>query len=124
MEGFILDKDYLSTLQKTMGTSTQGFCSYAVGTENLSNPEINWCGDDTYIQKTRINNNFGVFATPDEFYEIHHQDFPFWKRWLHENVIRHWMNARVKKIRKGTLLPKKFMSPLNENNWKKVVKAS
>ncbi len=123
LEGFILDNDYLSNLQKGMGSSNQGLCSYGVGTENLSKPEVNWCGDNTFIQKTGINNDLGIFATPDEFYAIHHQDFPLWKRWIYQNIVRHWMNLRTEKMRKGEMLPRRFPSPLSENGWRDVLRA-
>ncbi len=106
LEGFILDNSYLSSLQKSIGNKS--LCAYGVGTEDLSTPQIDWCGKSTYIQKTGINSDLGVFASPDEFYAIHQQQLPFWKRWIYENIVRHWMNARTEKIRSGTLPLKTF----------------
>lgn len=104
--------------------TNQGLCSYGVGTEDLSSPLVNWCGDSTYIQKTGINNDLGVFAAPDEFYKIHHQEFSPLKGWLYRNIVRHWMNSRVEKIRKGKMLPKKYKSPMDNDHWVQVIKTN
>ncbi len=69
---------------------------------------MEWCGQNTFIQITGINNDFGVFATPDEFYAQHSQEFSFWKKWLHNYVVRHWMNARAEKLRKGKMRLRRF----------------
>lgn len=99
LEGYILDDAYLAEIQ----TQFQGenLCGYGVGTTSLSNPRVSWTGSDTYIQQTGINNDFGVFATPDLFYKNHRQDFSIWKKLLYRHGIRHWMNHRVQRIRLG-----------------------
>jgi len=100
LEGFILDKKYLSALQRAFGNHTN-FCGYGVGTLELQNPKVDWNGSDTYIQNTAINQDFGLFDSPDEFYSQYAQEFSPWKKILYVNVIRHWMNKRVQKIRLG-----------------------
>jgi len=101
LEGFILDKEFLGQLQKTFKSSSDNFCGYGVGTPDLQNPAVEWNGKDTYIQNTAINQEFGLFDSPDDFYAEHQQDFSIWKNMLFEYLVRHLMNARVKKIRKG-----------------------
>lgn len=101
LEGFILDQGFLGRLQESFGGGTDSLCGYGAGTDSLSAPEVGWCGKDTYIQKTGISRDFGVFDTPDAFYARHRQDFPFWKEWLFRYLVRHWMNARVRRIRAG-----------------------
>jgi len=100
LEGFILDQSYLGQLQKTFGNDNS-LCGYGVGTDQLNAPDVDWCGQDTYIQRTGVNQDFGVFETPDEFYAGHQQDFSAWKNMLYKTVFRHWINARVRRIRKG-----------------------
>ena len=101
LEGFILDNAYLKQLQRFVGGDTKGYCGYGVGTTNLQTPGVDWIGSDTYIQSTAINQDYGVFASPDAFYEIHGQDFSWWKRLLYRTIFRHWMNKRVRNIRTG-----------------------
>ena len=108
LEGFILDDAYLDQLKQTFGDGDKGYCGYGAGTENLKNANVQWSGKNTYIQKTGINQDFGVFNSPDEFFSNYAQEFPAWKAFLYENVFRHWMNARAENIRSGkrpTALP-------------------
>lgn len=102
LEGFILDRAYLSALQNRFKDKTS-LCGYGVGTNTLTNPDIYWRAKDTYIQKTGINNDYGVFNTPDIFYKKYSQDLTPVKAFLYRTFFRHWMNTRVAKIRKKQL---------------------
>ncbi len=102
LEGFILDAPFLQTLQQEF-SDTDSLCGYGVGTECLSAPPVTWTGNDTYIQKTGIVRDFGTFDAPDNFYADHRQSFGFLRDFLYRHVVRHWMNARVRKIRRGAL---------------------
>lgn len=104
LEGFILDDAFLSVLKITF-SKTDSLCGYGAGTECLSAPPVTWEGRDTYIQKTGIVQDFGVFDTPDAFYGAHEQSFGWLRGVLYRHVIRHWMNARVRAFRSGRLKP-------------------
>jgi len=101
LEGYILDRPFLTEIQSRFLPRGKQLCGYAVGTNQLDAPPVNWAGEDTYIQRTGINQTFGVFDTPDAFYQNHRQTLSPVQGWLYENIIRHWMNARVAKIRRG-----------------------
>ena len=73
------------------------------GTDCLGAPPVAWNGEDTYIQKTGIVQDFGVFDTPDAFYFSHEQSFGWLRGALYRHIIRHWMNARVRGLRSGRL---------------------
>lgn len=115
LEGFILDAPFLQTLQQKF-RGTDSFCAYGVGTECLSAPPVAWTGNDTYIQKTGIVRDFGTFDAPDDFYADHRQDFGFVRNLLYRYVIRHWMNARVRAIRRGILPPVHGLSRPNHSH--------
>lgn len=100
LEGFILDAEFLLALQSTF-TDTQSLCGYGAGTDCLRAPPVEWNGGDTYIQKTGIVQDLGTFDTPDDFYANHRQSFSLVKDLLYRHVVRHWMNARVRRIRAG-----------------------
>lgn len=102
LEGFILDAGFLESLQQAFRGS-ESLCGYGVGTDCLSAPPVAWTGDSTYIQKTGISRDLGIFDTPDDFYASHGQDFGFLRGLLYRHAIRHWMNARVRAIRGGKL---------------------
>jgi hypothetical protein len=100
LEGFILDKPYLSALQ-TRFAETQGpFCGYGVATPDLQNPNVDWRGTDTYIQRDGITHDFGTFDTPDAFYALYGTNLKGPKRWIYQKAIRHAMNRNVATIRR------------------------
>jgi len=102
LEGFILDSNYLSSLQSAFSESRE-LCGYGVGSDNLHSPGVSWCGVSTYIQNTGISKDLGIYDSPDAFYAEHSQSLGKLKGWLYRNFIRHWMNARVRKIRAGRM---------------------
>lgn len=102
LEGFILDQPFLAQIQEKFGDQSS-LCAYGVGTDCLQSPPTSWTGKDTYIQQTGINQDFGLFNTPDQFYAAHHQDFGIIKNFVYQNFIRHWMNARVRNVRRGNV---------------------
>jgi len=102
LEGFILDAPFLQSLQKEF-SETESLCGYGAGTDCLSAPPVSWSGGSTYTQKTGIVRDFGTFDTPDDFYEKYSQNFGFARDFLYRHVIRHWMNARGRRIRRGVL---------------------
>jgi hypothetical protein len=75
------------------------FCAYGIGTQNLENPPVEWNGSDTYIQKTGINHDYGVFDSPDAFYAKHGPNLSGPRRILYVYAMRHLMNAKVARIR-------------------------
>jgi hypothetical protein len=99
LEGFILDDAVLASLQANFADQSS-ICAYGVGTDNLHAPDVRWSGKDTYIQRTGINFDFGTFPSPDAFYAEHRQLRGI-KGVVYRFLIRHWMNARVKRIRRG-----------------------
>lgn len=99
LEGFILDKSVVRALQDAF-PNRSSLCAYGAGTDRLQSPDVEWNGKSTYIQRTGINNDFGVFDSPDEFYKNHRQ-LSGLRGVLYRNLVRHWMNRRVAKIRQG-----------------------
>jgi len=98
LEGFILDAPYLASLQRRFPQARR-FCGYGAATPDLSAPGVEWRGQDTYIQKEGIADDFGVFDSPDAFYSRHGSNLSGLKRWLYERVIRHAMNRNVARVR-------------------------
>lgn len=101
LEGLILDKSYLTALQKKFSDCKTTFCGYGAYTDNFQQPKVEWDMNDTYIQEKGINQDFGLFDTPDEFYSQHKQKLNLLKKWVYQNYVRHLMNRNVEKIRNG-----------------------
>lgn len=100
LEGFILDDGVLSALQKQF-PDRNSLCAFGAGTDRLQKPEVTWTGADTYIQQKGINQDFGLFDSPDQFFAKHPQDLTGLRGVMFRQVLRHWMNVRVRRIRSG-----------------------
>ena len=100
LEGVILDKQYLVKLQVANNECKTTFCGFGVCTDNFQNPTIDWNLNNTYIQDKGINQDFGLFDSPDDFYKTHTQKLNFIKRFMFKYIVRHLMNKNVSKIRK------------------------
>ncbi|MCB1307078.1 MAG: transglutaminase domain-containing protein [Leptospiraceae bacterium] len=102
LEGFIIDRSFLTSVQSMFPEVSGEFCGFGIATQNLGEPPIDWCGRNTYIQKEGIARDFGLFAHPDDFYELHGANLTGLRRTLYENFVRHRINARVRFIREFT----------------------
>lgn len=99
LEAFILDVKYLQSLQNLYkGCST--FCGFGVATNNFQNPTIDFNKNNTYIQSEGINQDFGIYDSPDQLLKVHHQEMKPLKKFLYQHLGRHLMNHNIKKIRK------------------------
>jgi|JI8StandDraft_1071087.scaffolds.fasta_scaffold56318_2 hypothetical protein len=101
LEGVILDKEYLTKLQNKNKDCKTTFCGYGAYTDNFANPPIDWNLNNTYIQDKGINQDFGLFDTPDEFYAKHQQKLGVFKKFIFRNIVRQKMNRNVERIRNG-----------------------
>jgi len=103
LEGVILDKEYLTNLQKMYKSPSNIFCGFGVFTENFDNPPIDWNLSNTYIQDKGINQDFGIFDSPDDFYNQHQQQLSFIQEIMFKNIVRHLMNKNVDNIRNAKI---------------------
>jgi Transglutaminase-like superfamily len=99
LEGVILDKEYLTKLQKKNADCKTTFCGFGVYTDKFQNPEIEWHLNNTFIQDKGINQDFGLFDTPDDFYLKHKQELNMFKKFVFLKFVRHQMNRNIANIR-------------------------
>ena len=99
LEAFILDMQYLRKLQIKNSDCTGAFCGYGVAVKNFKNPVIDFDRNNTYIQSEGINQDFGVYDSPDDLLKEHHQEMSELTAFLYRNLGRHLMNRNVNKIR-------------------------
>ncbi len=104
LEGFILDRPYLQKLQQAF--SSENFCGYGVATKNFKSPQISWDGNsNTFIQKDAIVRDYGIFNSPDDFYEKHGVNLNGFKSFIFRGIVRHRMNDNVEEIRSSEKTP-------------------
>ncbi|RSN26775.1 transglutaminase [Amycolatopsis sp. WAC 04169] len=101
LEGVILDESYLDGVRTRFPNAQGPFLGYAIGTNDLRDPPVDWNGEDTAIQATGVNNDHGVFDDPDTFYREHGTNLRGAKAWLFRTRIRPAMNRTVDGIRAG-----------------------
>ncbi len=94
LEGFILHKDYLKSVQERFPDATS-FCGFGVATDDLQNPQVEWSGTPTYIQREGIAEDFGIFDDPDDLYVTKGTNLSGLRRFLYAHFFRHAMNATV-----------------------------
>ena len=99
LDGFILDKAYLTNLQKLFSDCQGSFCGYGIAVKDFQNPPIDFNGDNTYIQSEGIVQDFGIYDDPDSLLIEHHQQMSTLKTFSYKHLGRHLMNHNVKKIR-------------------------
>lgn len=100
LEAFIIDKAYLTNLQKINSSCEGAFCGYGVAVTDFKNPPIEFNRNNTYIQSEGINQDFGIYDSPDDLLEEHHQELSPMKAFLYRILGRHLMNRNVKRIRR------------------------
>ena len=101
LEAFIVDKPYLDKLQKINKDCTGSFCGFGVAVTDFMNPTIDFNRNNTYIQKEGINQDFGIYDSPDDLLKEHSQEIGPIKAFAYRNLGRHLMNRNVKKIREA-----------------------
>ncbi len=102
LEGFILDSDYLQAIQ-ARNPHAENFSGFGIATPSLRAPNVEWQGSSTYIQREGIADDFGVFATPDDFYRAHGTNMRGIRRILYRWVLRHLINRNVRRLRRERL---------------------
>lgn len=102
LEGVILDEQYLRAVQARFRQCQHAFLGYAVATPCLAEPEVQWTGRDTYIQREGIARELGLYPAPDDFYREHATNLRGLKGWLYRNVFYTLLNDNVRRIREGS----------------------
>jgi transglutaminase superfamily protein len=99
LEGVILDQEYLRGVREAHCAEGGPFLGFAVGTESIDKPGVDWRETDTFVQKTGVNQDFGVFDDADAFYATHGVNLTGLRGWLFRHRVRRVMNANVARLR-------------------------
>lgn len=86
LEAFILDRAYLTKLQEKKSDGTGAFCDYGVAVKDFKNPIIDFDRNNTYIQSEGINQDFGVYDSPDDLLKEHHQEMSEITAFFYKNL--------------------------------------
>ncbi len=108
LEGVILDDNYLDGLRCELGRPTGPLLGYAVGTDDIERPAVDWNGEHTEIQMTGIARDLGTHDDPDTYYRTAATNLTGFRAVLYQRLIRHLMNRTVTRIRRdrtGAAIP-------------------
>ncbi len=102
LEGVILDQKYLDSARKLF-PETKKFEGWGISCPDLSTVNTDWDGEgDTFIQKDSIVKDFGIFNTPDDYYDKHGDNLSnknFIKRFIYRYLISKILTRRAEKFR-------------------------
>jgi transglutaminase-like putative cysteine protease len=99
LEGHIVDRLYIQRLQQKFPDYMGSFYAYGLAVLNFKNPPINWEEEHTYIQKRAIEQDFGVFDSPDEFFKRHPEANNLSHKFAYRRIIQPNLNKNIKAIR-------------------------
>ncbi|EFV15255.1 transglutaminase family protein [Faecalibacillus sp. MSK20_93] len=99
LEGVIIDKDYLYTVQQKYTEYKGIFKKFAIATKDLETVNIAWRGNDVFIQKEAVVDDYGIFSSPDILFSKHTQNMSKIKLYLYSHIGTKMMTKRVFKIR-------------------------
>ena len=100
LEGVITDESYVSAIKDKHKNVRGAFAKYAVAVSNLERLNLNWHGEDTFVQNDAVVVDYGVYDNPDTFFEQHRQTWSRLKNFAYVHYGRKVMNKNVDKIRK------------------------
>ena len=101
LEGVITDEAYVQGVKKKYPDHSGAFKGYAISVPNLNNLDLNWKGEDLFVQNTSVVEDFGVFDGPDVFFKEHKQTWNTVKDFAYVHYGRKVMNRNVSKIRQS-----------------------
>lgn len=105
LEGLILDSDYLEAVQRRFTHCAHPFLGYAVATDDLQRPRVEWTEGDTFIQRDGIARELGMYQSPDEFYAKHPTNLRGINGWLYRHYFYKRLNENISSIRSGSTQP-------------------
>ena len=95
----IIDKNYLYTVQQKYTEYKGIFKKFAIATKDVETVNIDWTGNDVFIQKEAVVDDYGIFSSPDVLFSKHTQNMSKIKLYLYSHIGTKMMTKRVFKIR-------------------------
>ena len=101
LEGVITDEAYVQGVKKKCREHIGDFKGYAISVSDLKTLDLNWNGEDLFVQNTSVVEDYGVFDSPDDFFKEHKQTWNKVKDFAYVHYGRKVMNRNVSGIRQS-----------------------
>ncbi len=99
MEGHIVDKAYLVKLQAKFPDYMGSFYGYGIAVLNFKNPDNRWNENHTYVQNQAIEEDLGIFPTPDAFFAQHPESEAYTRSFRYRVLMRNRLNRSIRAVR-------------------------
>lgn len=99
MEGHIVDRPYIAKLQAKFPDYMGSFYGYGIAVLNFRNPDNRWNEDNTYVQNQAIEEDLGIFDTPDDFFTHCPESIAYTRSFRYRAVIRRRLNKSIMAVR-------------------------
>ena len=99
LEGVITDEAYVRGVKKHCPNKKGAFKEYAISVSDIATLDLSWKGEDLFVQNTSVVEDYGVFDSPDAFFEEHKQTWNMVKDFAYVHYGRKVMNKNVSRIR-------------------------
>ena len=99
LEGVITDETYVKAVKEKFKSLGGPFAAYAVAVPDLGKLDLTWAGKDTYVQNEAVVTDYGVYDTPDVFFEMHPQNWSKLKNFAYVHYGRKVMMKNVSRMR-------------------------
>ena len=101
LEGVITDEAYVRGVKEKCRDREGAFRGYAISVPDLQSLDLNWKGEDLFVQNTSVVEDYGVFESPDVFFGEHKQTWNKLKDFAYVHYGRKVMNRNVSQIRQN-----------------------
>ena len=99
MEGHIVDRPYIAKLQTKFPDYMGSFYGYGIAVLNFRNPNNRWSETNTYVQNLAIEEELGVFNTPDTFFSQYPAADAYTQSLRYKTLIRRHLNKSIMAVR-------------------------
>ena len=101
LEGLVIDKPYLTTLQQKFSDYMGSFHGYGIAVLHFRNPPINWEEAETTIRDKAIKKDLGIYADPDTMFSSHPEIVQWTTSFCYSYIIKPRLNKAILHIRQG-----------------------
>jgi len=99
MQGHLVDRPYMLKLQEKFPDYMGSFYGYGLAVLNFRNTDAKWNEKNNYIQNQAIEEDLGIFDTPDDFFSQSPAADDYTQSFYYRTLIRGRLNRSIIAVR-------------------------